>query len=584
MGTANAAAVQTYATQNLAKTLILDDGSGLSNPSITPYIDPTLKTVRVGGTITALKGILGYGYSKFRIQPLDGAEAPVVSVTRPAVPTFTQADIKIASFNVLNYFNGNGDGTGFPTSRGAATAAAFSVQRSKIIKALSQMDADVVGLIEIENDGVGATSAVQDLVNGLNTALGQPGAYAIVDDGATIQTGNTDLIKCAIIYKPGAVVPSGTVQIAGLAEQRPFLAQTFETIASPSARTMAAEKFTFIVNHFKSKSGTGTGSDADQNDGQGNFNNTRKVQADALVAFIDQLKTSGGTDRIISVGDYNAYYEEDPIDVLRASGMVVPSSATEYSYHFSGTLGSLDHAVVSSAMNPLVTVKKWNINSTEPAFLQYDNAKTDATSPFRSSDHDPILIGVDFSAALPVRLISFQAKKMNQQVEVLWRTASETENSHFTVQRSADASKFEDISVLDGKGNANNLNNYRFVDNNPLAGISYYRLKQTDFDGTSTLSGIVSVKMNGKSDIEFSVYPNPVVAQIDLKLLGKATAQSSYPYQLLDVDGTAVKAGAGSIQEINKQLNTVISILKSGIYIIRIGDENNTYGFRFLKQ
>lgn len=583
-GIGNVPAVDAYASSNTDKTLILDDGSGLSNPTVTPYLDPLLNTVRVNGTIEALKGIMGFAFNKFRIQPLVGFDAPVISVTRPAVPTFTKADIKIASFNVLNYFNGNGDGSGFPTSRGASTSAAFSVQRSKIIKALSQMNADVVGLIEIENDGVGPLSAVQDLVNGLNAELGQPGAYAIVDDGTNMQTGNTDLIKCAIIYKPAAVAPSGTVQITGLADQRPFLAQTFETVVSPAARTKAAEKFTFIVNHFKSKSGTGTGSDADQKDGQGNFNETRRVQADALVNFIDQLKTSGGTDRIISVGDYNAYFEEDPMDILRASGLILPSTATDYSYHFSGTLGSLDHAVVSSTMNPMVSVKKWNINSTEPSFLQYNNAKTDASSPFRSSDHDPILIGVNFSAVLPVRLVSFDARKLNQQVELLWKTASETDNSHFTVQRSSDASKFEDIAVLDGKGNSNNLHPYRFVDTNPLKGISYYRLKQTDFDGTSTNSTIIAVKMGGDSDVEFSVYPNPVINQIDLKLNGKATTSSSFKYKLLNADGRSLVEGEGSVQDINKQINAKLPALKSGMYIIKMNGGKDQYAFKFLKQ
>lgn len=584
-GSSNVAAVDAYRVSSLAKIIVLDDGSGLSNPSPTPYLDPSLQTVRVNSTIASLKGIMGYGYNKYRIQPLSGSEAPVVSVTRPSVPTFTKADIKIASFNVLNYFNGNGDGTGFPTSRGATTAAAFNIQRTKIIKALSQMNADVVGLIEIENDGTGSLSAVQDLINGLNAELGTPGAYAVVDDGANIQTGNSDLIKCAIIYKPASVLPSGTVQITGIPDQRPFLAQTFETVVPPAvgARAMAAEKFTFIVNHFKSKSGTGTGADADQGDGQGNFNDTRKTQANALTAFIDNLKISGGTERIISVGDYNAYYEEDPMDVLRAGGLLVPSLATEYSYHFSGTLGSLDHAVASDKMAPLVTVKKWNINSTEPAFLQYSSPQSVANSPYRSSDHDPLLIGVDFAAPLPVRLISFNVKKVNDQAEVEWKTASEVNNSHYTVQRSLNGSEFEDIGIVEGNQNSNTRQTYRFIDTKPLNGLSYYRLKQTDLDGTITHSKIVALKMNGESDQEFTVYPNPVANQLHLRVLGKASVHTNFQYRVVNAQGNSIVAGNGTISEINKQINTKLPDFTSGMYVVQIVAGNESYQFKFLK-
>jgi predicted extracellular nuclease len=596
-GGSNVAAVNAYIAANAAKVIVLDDGSGVSNPTTIPYLDPVLNTVTVNSTISSLKGIMGYGFAKYRIQPLTGNDVPVFTVTRPAAPTFTKAGLKIAAFNVLNYFNGDGSGSdsGFRTSeqRGATSAAAFAIQRSKIIKALAQMNADVVGLLEIENDGTGPLSAVQDLVNGLNSemTLNAQNGYAIVEDGNPKQTNNGDAIKCAIIYKQSSVsTPAGhSALLTGIAEQRPFLAQTFETVVStePGARALAPERFVFIVNHFKSK-GSGSsasGLDLDQNDGQSFWNATRKTQASALLAFIDDLKTSEGTDRIVTVGDYNAYYEEDPMDVLREGGLVVPSTATDYSYHFDGALGALDHALFSSEMAPYVEVKKWHINSTEPAFLQYTNTTyTDANSPFRSSDHDPLLINVDFSAPLPVRLISFNAKKANDQVLVEWKTAEESNNSHFTVQRSADASSFEDIAVIDGKKDSNTLQNYRFVDVAPLNGLSYYRLKQTDLDGASTNSRIVTVQMNGASDLEFTVYPNPVTNHISLKFAGKATTQSSFQYQILNKDGVGLFSGKGSVAEISRQANAALPILKPGMYVIKVTGSTEYYSFKFLKQ
>ena len=393
-GASNVAAVAAYQAANVNKYLILDDGRAAVNPSPTPYLDPSTQTVRVGSTVANLRGILGYGGSQWRVQPLAGANAPVVTVVRPPVPTFGPIDVKMASFNVLNYFNGDGLGGGFPTARGASTPADFARQRSKILVALTQMNADVVGLIEIENDGTGVNSAIQDIVNGLNQVSGV-GTYAFVNDGgATRQPNNTDLIHCAIIYKPAVVTPyrNALVAIATGVFERPPLAQLFTTNL-----TAAPDTFALIVNHLKSKA-SGSGTNADQGDGQGASNLRRKDQATALLQFINDVVRPAGTRYVVSVGDYNANYEEDPMDILRAAGLVLGSPPSSTSYVFSGLSGSLDHAVLTPNLVGHAAVEKWHINAAEPEFLEYDvaGAATDITSPFRSSDHDPVLIGLNF--------------------------------------------------------------------------------------------------------------------------------------------------------------------------------------------
>jgi predicted extracellular nuclease len=411
-GATNVPAVNAYQAANVQKSLLLDDGRVTVNPSPTPYLDAT-GTVRVGSTIAALRGIMGYGSSKWRIQPLPGANAPVVTTVRPPVPTFGPTDVKVASMNVLNFFNGDGAGGGFPTSRGAATQADFERQRSKILAALSQMNADVLGLMEIENDGTGANSAVQDLVNGLNQLLGA-GTYAFINDGGAIrQTNNTDLIHCAILYKPAAVTPYGPALLATVTGtfERPPLAQLFITNRTTAPR----DTFALVVNHLKSKA-SGTGLNADQGDGQGGSNLRRKQQATALVQFINTVVKPAGTRYVLSVGDYNANYEEDPMDILRAAGFVLGSPASSASYVFSGLSGSLDHAVLTPNLVGHAAVEKWHINAAEPEFLEYDvaGAATDITSPFRSSDHDPVLIGLNFSTTVtaatpPNAALQFQA-------------------------------------------------------------------------------------------------------------------------------------------------------------------------------
>ncbi|WP_139923187.1 ExeM/NucH family extracellular endonuclease [Hymenobacter sp. DG01] len=398
-GTSNIAAIRQYEAANLDRSILLDDGSAATNPQPIPYTDATYRTVRVGSTVEVLRGVLGYGFNQWRVQPLPAPEAPQLTVARPGVPAFGPLDLKLASFNVLNYFNGNGIGGGFPTSRGAKTLPDFAHQRSKIIRALVAINADIIGLTEIENDGTGPASAIQDLVNGLNQAAGAEVYAAVNDGGATQQPNNTDQIHCALIYKPAEVRLLGPALVAAVPGvfERPPLAQLFITRRKPRPDTVAV-----VINHFKSK-GSGTGLNADQNDGQGGSNDRRRGQSRALVEFINTTVVPAGTRRVLCLGDYNANYEEDPIDILRAAGLVAVTPPTSASYVFKGLTGSLDHCIVTPNLVGFIDVHKWNINSFEPLFQQYDVAgeATDANSPFRSSDHDPVLIGLNFAGIRP---------------------------------------------------------------------------------------------------------------------------------------------------------------------------------------
>ncbi len=414
-GRSNVDAVTALQNLNNRSRIILDDGSSASNLSDVPYIDttdanPLNDTLRIGSTVNNLTGVLGYGFNQYRLQ---ATQAPAFDyAARPGLPT-VGGNVKVASFNVLNYFNGDGLSGGFPTARGADSTTEFARQRAKIIAAIQELNADVVGLIEMENDGDGPDSAIADLVNGLNAATA-PGTYAAVPLASTTGSPGTDAIKVAFIYKPSAVSTVGNAQYfndpAFTSLGRPPLAQTFRLNAT-------GETFTPIVNHFKSKSAGGaTGLDIDQNDGQGAFNATRKTQATALLSFVGQIQTASGDSDVMILGDLNAYNEEDPIDILRAGGFTKLTTATD-SYVFDGQTGSLDHALVSASLRPQVTgAAKWNINADEPITFDYnDNIQTMGTNgeqtselrndtslytanPFRSSDHDPVLVGLNLQA------------------------------------------------------------------------------------------------------------------------------------------------------------------------------------------
>jgi predicted extracellular nuclease len=390
-GTSNVPAVTAQQDLNNRSSLILDDGSNIQNPPIVPYLNPADTTLRTGTTINNLTGILDFAFDVYRIEP---TTAPAFTYApRPGIPDVGNSNVKIASFNVLNFFNGDGLGEGFPTARGANTLVEFGRQRAKIIQAIKQLNADVIGLMEMENDGDGVNSAVADLVNGLNNATA-PGTYAYVHD-PTGTNGNsgTDAIKVAMIYKPGSVTLVGPSKAdTDPIHNRPPLAQTFQLNGN-------GDTFTVVVNHFKSKTPTDAASaDIDQGDGQGAYNDRRKSQAAALLTFISSIKTSTGDPDVISVGDYNSYEQEDPMDVLAAAGLKNLITGN-YSYVFDAQSGSLDHALVSPSLSVSVTgAEKWHINADEPILkdynLEFNPAYVYRADAYRSSDHDPVLIGL----------------------------------------------------------------------------------------------------------------------------------------------------------------------------------------------
>ncbi|WP_398310506.1 ExeM/NucH family extracellular endonuclease [Zoogloea sp.] len=393
--------------ENQRRLLVLDDGSTGQNPNPTPYIGSG-NTVRAGDTVVGnLVGILDQGPINtsspatldYRLHP---TETPAFTRTNPRTPApaAVGGNVKVASFNVLNYFNGNGSGGGFPTSRGASSAAEFERQRVKIIGALRALDADVVGLMEIENDGHGAQSAIQDLVNGLNAAMGA-GTYAVVPDPAN-GTGS-DEIKVALIYKPARVSRVGaSLSDPAAINNRPPLAQTFAALNG--------EKFSVVVNHFKSKScSDAAGADLDQGDGQGCYNARRIDQARQLLTFIGQVRTAAGDDDVVVIGDLNAYGKEDPVAQLTQAGFIDQLAAREanpYSYVFDGETGYLDHALTSASLNSqLAGVGHWHINADEPSFIDYNlefkqpacaacEPDLYSATPYRSSDHDPVIVGL----------------------------------------------------------------------------------------------------------------------------------------------------------------------------------------------
>ena len=404
---------QALADENARRRIVLDDGSSTQNPTPIPFIGLD-NTLRAGDTVLNLTGIIDHGLiTSNSTGPRDYKLHPTVSPAftrdnpRTATPAGVGGNVKVASFNVLNYFttftNGTtasgqtgqgctlGGSTAASNCRGASNAAEFSRQQAKIVAALKAINADVVGLMEIQNNG---TTAVQNLVNALNTALGG-NVYAAI----TNQNGptGTDAIRVAMIYKPATVTPDGVaIADSDPIHNRPPLAQTF--------RAANGEKFSVIVNHFKSKScSDASGADADQGDGQGCYNSRRQQQAVALLGFLGSVKANAGDNDVLIIGDLNSYGMEDPIRHLTNGGLVneiAARIAEPYSYTFDGESGYLDHALASTSLSAQITgVTEWHINTDEPSVIDYNTEFKPqdlySATPYRSSDHDPVIVGLN---------------------------------------------------------------------------------------------------------------------------------------------------------------------------------------------
>jgi hypothetical protein len=178
-------------------------------------------------------------------------------------------------------------------------------------------------------------------------------------------------------------------------------------VLAQSFRVGRGPVFTVASVHFKSKGGCddAQGADRDQGDGQACFNAKRVASAEAMHAWLATDPTGSGSDRVAVLGDFNAYAMEDPMRGLRERGWVdamaagVPADAAApaaHSFVFDGQAGRLDHAMLSPSMAVLLRgAAKWAINSDESVEFAYSGRFGREAGPWRSSDHDPLLLGFD---------------------------------------------------------------------------------------------------------------------------------------------------------------------------------------------
>ncbi|WP_268957193.1 ExeM/NucH family extracellular endonuclease [Salipiger abyssi] len=345
--------------------------------------------------------------------------------------------------------------------RGASTAADLERQTDKLVDAILGTGAEAFALQELENGGFGDGSAIDTLVDALNAEAalrGLSASYAFVDPTGGDPDGfiGTDAITTGILYDTNsltlvasdyivfdepsaattyalaevlnAVVPAGD-RLGDFQRNRPAVAATFEDPAT-------GERFTIVSNHFKSKGDSGlvdlvaaaqdyldnggtaiTQADIDaltsdpnydQGDGQGFWNAVRADAAGEVQSWVETEYDGGGVIDYLLMGDFNAYAQEDPVQTLTDDPDMVDlidafiGTENAYSYVFDGQQGALDQAVASAGLAGDVTgLTEWHINADEPDLLGYNSAYNDPgfyeDSLFASSDHDPLILGLDLT-------------------------------------------------------------------------------------------------------------------------------------------------------------------------------------------
>jgi fibronectin-binding autotransporter adhesin len=176
--------------------------------------------------------------------------------------------------------------------------------------------------------------------------------------------------------------------------------------------------------------------------------------------------------------------------------------------------------------------------------------------------------------ALPIQLISFKSSLINKKtVDLTWTTATEINNDYYTVERSSDGIFFETIATINGAGNSTTTIHYNHVDEMPLIGISYYRLKQTDFDGNFTYSNIISVTVeNAVTNVVWNIYPNPAMRGNELNITSSVT-DKLFEIQLIDLTSGKMVCHHKKTHDSNQLY--LDKNLTPGIYFARIVDENH---------
>jgi len=372
--------------------ITLDDGSSTLNPSFLPYPNGgglgMSNPIKIGQKVRSVVGVK-HG---FKSQNLIIPKLPVTFEPFEAQNINHVANmegVKIASLNMRNYFNGETQFKHFPAARGAKTKEAFKTQHLKLVSALLKTDADIIALVEMENDGFNASSAIVELLSALNKNQSDQQKYTYIKTDASDL--NTDEITQVFLYRKSKVSQIGHAQWIDLNHKRnpfkvrPALFVSFE---------IEGERLSFVLSHFKSRRGKCIEHKA-TSIVEGNCYSVRMRSAQKITSYLKQ-----SDEAVILLGDLNAYSHEGAMKWFYKNGFEngkwqsFYGQGVPYTYSYNGLLGNLDHVLLNSQAKSMVAqILDWHINSESPElFSQIIDKRLGKNSYLRSSDHDLTLI------------------------------------------------------------------------------------------------------------------------------------------------------------------------------------------------
>lgn len=183
------------------------------------------------------------------------------------------------------------------------------------------------------------------------------------------------------------------------------------------------------------------------------------------------------------------------------------------------------------------------------------------------------------SASLPVTWLSFTAKENNGQVQLLWKTGTETNNHGFEIQRSSDGKTYQNIGFVNSKGNANHVQEYAYTDNLIKSEGQYYRLKQIDYDGKFSFSRVINVHRQ-LSVASLNVYTNSTTNHVELGNISSYTEELFL--HLFSMEGKLILKGKGSLKTLEKILNQQLYLISPGVYLLHITGNNEVFTTKFI--
>ena len=513
----------------------------------------------------------GYGTSIYTLSSTSGSlngsgslSLRDILINTPAVYT-NNTDLTVgASLNgsgtfingsggTLRYQGDNSGGSNFTVSNFTASATGNTVvygaaSSSQRWRATTSTNNDYYN-VTLNFTGTGDYQRLQ-LVNNVRVN----GTLNIVNGDPVLNTYNLELASGASVTGGSATNyirqnSSGTI--------RKYYSATGESISLPmgdtddyspitnftlSGGTLGVNPFvsfgvTDAVHPNRNTDNTGSGGDDD---------------GTAAVSYISRYWTVSGSN--ISDPEFSATYQYVDADVTGTeSDMVAALRRTR-----TGGMGPVLDWKEAGTVNP--TTNTVSLNSGDGFGDMYAMDNTDSR--------------------LPIVLLSFIAERSELGVKLKWVTTSEINNDFFTVERSVNGIDFEPILYVQGKGTSEETNTYETLDDSPLLGRSYYRLKQTDFNGAFDYSEIKMVELNSTQDEtpSFSVYPNSVLAgqTLNLKTKGKPV-EKSVLLEMKSLNGTTIFQR--NFQLSKEETIEVPAGLESGYYILRIlsHDLNKTF-------